>query len=48
VYFVIVVSNTPPAEIFRGWRMIPKRGNRLPEKHALGIDPRDHAQPKEL
>jgi hypothetical protein len=26
--------------------MIPKSGNRFSEKHALGLDPRDHAQTK--
>jgi hypothetical protein len=28
--------------------MIPKSGNRFSEKHALGLDPRDHAQNKKL
>jgi hypothetical protein len=28
--------------------MIRKSGNRFSEKHALGLDPRDHAQTKEL
>src|SRR6185503_1086621 len=26
--------------------MIPKSGNRFSDKHALGLDPRDHAQKK--
>ena len=25
-------------------QLIPKSGNRFSEKHALGLDPRDHAQ----
>jgi hypothetical protein len=28
------------------YSMIPKSGNRFSEKHALGLDPRDHAQTK--
>jgi hypothetical protein len=30
------------------WSMIRKSVQRFSEKHALGLDPRDHAQSKEL
>jgi pantetheine-phosphate adenylyltransferase len=40
----------PQGQIFRLMRssMIRKSGSRFSEKHALGLDPRDHAQTKEL
>ena len=47
----------PAVAPYRGYRtaafsttgssMIPKSGNRLLEKHALGLDPRDHAQSRD-
>src|SRR4029078_2189266 len=30
------------------WSMVPKSVQRFSEKHALGLDPRDHAQTKSL
>jgi hypothetical protein len=34
-----MIRKSMPSDVIRGW-------NRFSEKHALGLDPRDHAQTK--